>query len=82
MESVSVFPGEIAGKDGVSGASAKDTKAEKEGSIIASKNGSKYHFPWCVGAARIKESNKIWFSSEKEAKSAGYTPAKNCKGLK
>ncbi len=49
--------------------------------IVASKNGSKYHFPWCSGAQRIKDSNKIWFSSTASAKSAGYTPAKNCKGL-
>ncbi|HDH04065.1 MAG TPA: hypothetical protein ENH22_00905 [Candidatus Campbellbacteria bacterium] len=50
--------------------------------FVASKNGAKYHYPWCPGARRIKDSNKIWFSSKKEAESAGYTPAKNCKGLK
>ncbi|MCH7529800.1 hypothetical protein IIB50_01650 [Patescibacteria group bacterium] len=51
------------------------------GIFVASKNGTKYHFPWCSGAQRMKESNKIWFSSKEEAIRAGYTPALNCKGL-
>jgi len=54
----------------------------KSGSIVVSKNGTKYHFPWCSGAQRIKEENKIWFSNEQEARKAGYEPAANCKGLK
>ena len=49
---------------------------------VGSINGSKYHYPWCSGAQRIKESNKIQFSSKEEAIKAGYTPAANCKGLK
>jgi len=52
------------------------------GLLVASKNGSKYHFPWCSGAQRMKEENKIWFDSAEEARRAGYTPAANCKGLK
>jgi len=48
---------------------------------VASKNGTKYHYPWCSGAQTIKEENKIWFGSKEEAKAAGYTPASNCKGL-
>lgn len=51
------------------------------GSVVASRTGSAYHFPWCGGAASIKEGNKVWFQSEQAARSAGYTPAKNCKGL-
>lgn len=49
---------------------------------VASVKGAKYHAPWCGGAKRIKEENKIWFSSVEDAREAGYTPAKNCKGLK
>lgn len=52
-----------------------------QGILVGSKNGTKYHFPWCSGAQRIKEENKIWFSSKEEAEKAGYTPAANCKGL-
>ena len=51
------------------------------GALVGSKNGSKYHFPWCSGAQRTKEKNKIWFASKEEAERAGYTPAANCKGL-
>lgn len=52
------------------------------GTVVASKNSDKYHFPWCSGAVRISEENKIWFSSIKEARAKGYIPASNCKGLK
>lgn len=51
------------------------------GKVVASKKGSKYHFPWCTGARAMSESNKVWFDSEKDARAAGYTPAGNCKGL-
>ncbi len=52
------------------------------GKVVASKGGTKYHFPWCSGAQRISEGNKVWFNSTDEARKAGYTPATNCKGLK
>ncbi|MCH8889063.1 hypothetical protein IID26_01400 [Patescibacteria group bacterium] len=55
---------------------------EKFGLIVASKGGTKYHYPWCSGPNRMKEENKIWFNSIEEARRAGYTPAANCKGLK
>ena len=59
--------------------SAKGETGEKL--YVASKNGSVYHFPWCSGAQRIKETNKIFFSSREEAEKAGYRPAANCEGL-
>ena len=52
------------------------------GSVVASKTGAKYHFPWCAGARSIKEENKIWFDAVEQARVAGFTPAGNCKGLK
>jgi hypothetical protein len=70
------------------GIGAEDTKGKgstlnnTSGVVVASKNGAKYHYPWCSGAQSIKEENKIWFSSEEKAREAGYTPASNCKGLK
>lgn len=51
------------------------------GQVVASRSGSVYHYPWCAGASTIKETNKIWFKDETAARKAGYTPAKNCKGL-
>jgi hypothetical protein len=47
--------------------------------VVASKQGSKYHYPWCPGASKIIAANKITFASEAEAESAGYTKASNCK---
>ena len=60
----------------------KDNQQNIGGEIVASKNGKKYHFPWCSGAKRISKQNLITFGSIKEAQDAGYTPAGNCKGLK
>lgn len=57
------------------------TEVKASGLLVASKNSTKYHFPWCSGAQRISEKNKIWFDSKEEAEKAGYTPASNCKGL-
>lgn len=55
--------------------------AKKAALLVGSKNGRAYHFPWCSGAQRIKEENKIYFSSKEEAEKAGYKPAANCEGL-
>ncbi|TSC85908.1 MAG: hypothetical protein G01um10148_816 [Parcubacteria group bacterium Gr01-1014_8] len=52
------------------------------GLVVASRTGTAYHYPWCAGATTIKESNKVWFKDEEAARKAGYTPAKNCRGLK
>ena len=51
------------------------------GQYVASKKGKRYFFPWCGGAARISDTNKVWFNTKEEAQQAGYTPAGNCKGL-
>lgn len=68
--------GEFGGKNG------EETVAQTSGGLlVGSKNSNKYHFPWCPGAQRISEANKVWFSSKEEAAKAGYTPASNCKGL-
>jgi hypothetical protein len=48
---------------------------------VASKNSTVYHFPWCSGAKRISDSNRITFKTKEEAEQAGYRPAANCKGL-
>lgn len=46
--------------------------------IVASKNGTKYYFIWCGGVGRINEENKVYFSTEAEAKESGYELAVNC----
>jgi len=67
-------------------AAAADVPSESasgiaQGSYVASKSGSKYYLPSCGTASRIKEENKVWFSTKAEAEAAGYEPAANCKGL-
>lgn len=71
------------------GASAVISVVNKENSnqnpseiVVGSKNGTKYHYPWCAGAKQIAERNLITFNSIEEARAKGYTPASNCKGLK
>lgn len=59
-----------------------DNGQNSVGQVVASKNGTKYHFPWCSGAKTISPANKITFNSIEEARTAGYTPAANCPGLK
>lgn len=61
------------GREGVSPAGSEK--------VVASKNGTKYYLPWCAGAQKISEKNKVWFNSPAEAKRAGLSPAANCKGL-
>lgn len=61
--------------------SSQPTGVDTSVRLVASKNSDKYHLPWCGGADRITEENKIWFDSEEVARAAGYTPAANCEGL-
>lgn len=51
------------------------------GEVIASKNGTKYHYSWCPGAKQISEANKIAFTTAKAAEEAGYSRALNCKEI-
>ncbi|MFH0803980.1 MAG: hypothetical protein V1896_00030 [Candidatus Zambryskibacteria bacterium] len=60
----------------------KGASTDSSGQVVASKNGTKYHYPWCAGAKQISAKNIITFNSIEEARAAGYTPASNCKGLK
>lgn len=48
---------------------------------VASKNGTKYYFPWCSGAKRISPQNLVSFATKEEAKARGLEPAANCPGL-
>ena len=59
------------------------TPAENQADIymVASKNGSKYHLPWCPGASQIKDANQVRFENKADAEGQGYTPAANCPGI-
>ena len=41
--------------------------------FVASKNSNLYHHVSCPSANRIKEENKLWFSTHEEAEKAGYS---------
>jgi hypothetical protein len=60
---------------------APASPGREQGQVVASKNSNKYHLPWCSGAQRIKEENKVWFKTIADAKAAGLSPAANCPGL-
>ena len=50
--------------------------------VIASKTGTKYYLPWCGALKRIKPENRVSFATPALARTSGYTPASNCKGVK
>jgi hypothetical protein len=52
----------------------------RQARFLASINGTKYYPVGadCKAANRIKEENRIWFASEKEAREMGYTPSAQC----
>ena len=69
---------------GIIGAEETNSKtaAQETSEVVGSKNGTKYHYPWCAGAKQISAKNLIIFKSIEEARAKGYTPASNCQGLK
>ena len=70
-------PNQAAVSQGVSPTSEKIESA----TYVASRNSDKYHLPWCSGAKRISEDNRIYFDSKTAAETAGYKPAANCPGI-
>lgn len=48
-------------------------------SFVASNKGSKYYPISCSAADSLKEENKVYFSTETEAQTAGYTKSSSCK---
>lgn len=75
--SVLPAPGAVAGVN--TQAIAEKSLTPTSLTVVASKNGKRYHFLHCSGTKQIKEENKIVFGSPAEAEMAGYTLALNCK---
>jgi len=65
----------------VSQKNVSSVASKDQSQVVASKNGSKYHYLWCPGTKHMKEENKVFFASIAEARAAGYEPAANCQGL-
>ncbi len=59
----------------------EETMAVKNGQVVASKTGKKYHLLDCPGAKTIAEKNRVYFENREAAEKAGLTPAANCRGL-
>ena len=51
------------------------TEIEKK-AFVGSKNSDLFHDPSCSSAGRINEANQVWFASQADAESAGYSPSK------
>lgn len=82
-EPVRIVQEKVEIKGEVKGVSVEVLKtAETIEVVVGSRNGTKYHYPWCAGASQIADKNKITFNSIEEARAKGYIPALNCKGLK
>lgn len=62
-------------------ASLAPTTTAGKGIVFSSKSGTKYYYPWCSGAKRVADANRVWFPSIAAAKAAGLAPAANCPGL-
>lgn len=59
------------------GSSARDRSDARVVVSSASKS-MKYHHPWCSGASRINEVNRVWYPTADAARAAGYSLAGNC----
>lgn len=56
---------------------ATETPAEAE--YILNRNTGVFHYPWCSSVDQMKESNKIYFTGDRqEAIDDGYRPCKRC----
>lgn len=58
--------------------STSTTSPEVSYTYIGNKNSKIFHESTCASVKRMKDSNKVSFSSRSSAVSAGYTPCKNC----
>lgn|SRR3989344_5633185 len=67
--------GPKAGLPAETSASAGDSAT---GLFVASRRGKKYYPIKCSAASTLKEDNKIFFNTEAEAQSAGYTISSSC----
>src|SRR5574344_756483 len=69
----SALEGSIILVEGQEGGFPSEREGIPEKRFVASKSGTKYYPLDCGGAKRIKEENKIWFATSKEAEKFGYT---------
>jgi hypothetical protein len=58
----------------------KPTPKQLDMRVVVSKasDSNKYHYSWCSSWKKIKPENQVWYNTEADAISAGYTLAGNC----
>ena len=61
-----------------SGSNTYESEPVTRGTYVASANSDKFHTPYCGSAERIKDANRIYFSSREQALASGYSPCKKC----
>ena len=57
----------------------KIRERDNEITYVGSRNSTKYHYPSCVWAKKIKSQNLVTFGNKQEAGARGYIPCKVCK---
>ena len=58
--------------------SSSSSSSSSSGTYVASANSDKFHYPSCSHAHRIKDSNKITYSSREDAVASGRSPCAVC----
>lgn len=61
-----------------SGEGERMTVAQSEPQIKGNRRSRKYHLPGCPNYRDVSDKNIVWFSSEQEAREAGFVRAGNC----
>lgn len=51
------------------------------GMYVGARSGKTFYLPWCAGAKRILEKNKVWFKDKTDAVNKGYKPSGSCEGI-
>ena len=60
------------------GASVPSAASARQARIKGNRNSMIYHLPGCPNYNQIAPRNIVWFSTEAEARAAGYRRAGNC----
>lgn len=79
MGKASALEGSIMLQKGQESGFPEERTDKPEKLFVASKNGTKYYPIGCGGVNRIKEENRVWFSTKEEAEKSGYSLSSACK---
>lgn len=76
-------PGDDTSPSGISDETGESSSPVEEPSqnhnFVGSRESDKYHIPTCRWVSKIEDENLIYFKTEEEAESAGYSPCGTCK---